>query len=72
MVAEGTDRSIVAAIILFRVAAVNSNEMYFTVPPRDLNYEKLIFDRAFTWGTPGYFVFALFVSIAIVWIRFVI
>lgn len=61
---------VIAEIILFREIAKKSNESNFTVPPRDLNYEKLVFNRAFTWASLAYFVFSLFVLVVAVWIKF--
>lgn len=60
---------IIAEITLFRVIAKKSNEINFTVPPRDLSNEKIVFDKAFIWGSLAYFLFSLFVLVVVVWIR---
>ena len=48
----------IAEIILMRQIAKKSNENAFTFPPRDLPYEKLVFDKIFTWGSIAYFAFS--------------
>jgi hypothetical protein len=50
----------IAEIVLMRQIAKKSNESTFAFPPRDLSYEKAIFDKAFMWGGITYFVFSLF------------
>lgn len=63
---------VIAEIVLMRRIAKKSNESTFTFPSRDLNYEKLVFDRTFTWGNLAYFVFSSFVLVVAIWIKFFI
>jgi hypothetical protein len=60
---------VIAEIILMREIAKRSNESTFTFPPRDLTYEKLVFDKTFVWGNVTYFVFSSFVLILGIWIK---
>jgi hypothetical protein len=63
---------VIAEIILMRQIAKKSNETTFTFPPRDLPYEKLVFDKAFTWGSITYFVFSSLTLVLVICVKILI
>lgn len=50
---------IFAEIILMRKIAKESNEQAFSFPPRDLGYERHVFNKAVSWGGWLYFLISL-------------
>lgn len=61
---------IIAEIVLMRQIAKKSDERAFTFPPRDLPYEKLVFDKTFIWGSIAYIVLSLFILVLGIGARF--
>jgi len=59
----------IAEIILMRQIAKKSNEGAFTFPPRDLSYEKLVFDKTFKWGGTTYFFVSSFALVLVVCVK---
>jgi hypothetical protein len=59
-----TGAYVIAEIILMRKIAKESNEQSFAFPPRDLEYEKQVFNKAINWGGWLYFGISLLVMLA--------
>lgn len=59
----------IAEIILMRQVAKKSVETTFTFPPRDMSYEKQVFDKTITWGGITYLLVSSLVFVLVVYLK---